>query len=203
MSPNLAMSGSHPELGPWIQTYTGRAFYPLNPGRSDISIADIAHALSMQCRFTGHTRRFYSVAEHSLRVSGLIDRLNGGMEDSHPSALWGLLHDASEAYLVDVPRPIKHMPELAQYRKLEHETMMSVALTFGLSCVEPPEVKEADNIMLAIEARDLMAPLRPGWEQWDSYIALAPQGYHVRYPMTPDQAELAFMARFHTLYVGK
>src|ERR1017187_10636100 len=77
-----------------ITTFSGIHFWPLLPNPADIRIEDIAHALSNQCRFAGHAREFYSVAEHSVRVSQLCPP-----ED----ALWGLLHDASEAYLTDVP----------------------------------------------------------------------------------------------------
>src|ERR1700677_3623058 len=69
-------AGSDPTRGPWIQTCTGRAFYPSDPRPEYIDINDVAHALSMQCRFTGHVKKFYSVAEHSLRVSWLIDQRN-------------------------------------------------------------------------------------------------------------------------------
>src|SRR5271165_7548492 len=84
--------------GDWIQTYTGRVMYPLDPRPEEINIIDIAHALSNLCRFTGHVRTFYSVAEHSVRVSQHCDPKD---------ALWGLLHDASEAYLADMSRPMK------------------------------------------------------------------------------------------------
>ena len=85
-------------VGDWIQTMSGVIFYPLDPRPEEIRIEDIAHALSHQCRFAGHCREFYSVAEHSVRVS---------RELPQEFMLWGLLHDASEAYLVDLPRPIK------------------------------------------------------------------------------------------------
>src|SRR5271156_4912831 len=80
----------------WIQTFTGKKFYPFNPKPQDIDIRDIAHALSNICRFTGHTKRFYSVAEHSRNVAKLVP--------AHMK-LQALLHDASEAYLCDIARP--------------------------------------------------------------------------------------------------
>jgi hypothetical protein len=82
--------------GPYIVTYTGRRFHFLDPKIDEISIEDIAHALSNVCRFTGHTKRFYSVAEHSCLVSALCD-----------NRLEGLLHDASEAYMSDLSSPLK------------------------------------------------------------------------------------------------
>src|ERR1039457_118422 len=86
----------------FIGTFSGLRFWPLDPNPEKILIDDIAHALAHQCRFGGHASRFYSVAEHSVHVSRLCPP-----ED----ALWGLLHDASEAYLVDLPRPLKQLPE--------------------------------------------------------------------------------------------
>ncbi len=177
--------------GAWIQTYLGFAFHPLDPQPEDIYIKDIAHALSNQCRFTGHVKRHYSVAEHCWRVSNLCDPKD---------ALWGLLHDASEAYCVDVPRPIKRMPGMEVYRKVEKNVMRVVAERFGLDPVEPASVQRADKIMLAVEARDLLGPLRPGWEAWDEFIAMAGD-YEVKTVMvwTPPYAERMFLDRFHEL----
>jgi hypothetical protein len=84
--------------GDWMQTYTGRQFWPIDPRADEIDIVDIAHALSQQCRFAGHCKSFYSVATHSWHTSNVCNSEN---------ALWGLLHDAAEAYLVDLPTPIK------------------------------------------------------------------------------------------------
>ncbi|MFG0247924.1 MAG: phosphohydrolase, partial [Phycisphaeraceae bacterium JB051] len=78
----------------WIQTYTGKAFYPLREDPGIIDIRDIAHALSLQCRFNGHCSDFYSVAQHSVHVSEVVPQA---------FALWGLLHDAAEAYMSDLP----------------------------------------------------------------------------------------------------
>lgn len=174
--------------GAWIQTFLGLAFFPLDPRCEDIFIKDIAHALSNQCRFTGHVKRFYSVAEHCWRVSGMCKP-----ED----ALWGLLHDASEAYVVDVPRPIKRMPGMEVYRAVEKNVMKFVAQRFGLPPDEPASVERADKIMLAIEARDLLGPLRPGWEAWDKFIAMAGD-YEIKsvMPWTPAYAEKMFLDRF-------
>jgi hypothetical protein len=87
----------------WIQTVSGRQFWPLEPKADDVDIGDIAHALSMKCRYSGHTQKFYSVAEHSVHISNALMR--DGWSPS--TALWGLLHDAAEAYLPDIARPIK------------------------------------------------------------------------------------------------
>src|SRR5690606_29748913 len=110
----VAMNGlARPSLvptrkGDWMQTFTGRRFWPLDPRPDEICIEDIAHALSMQCRYAGHCLSFYSVAEHSVLLSQHV---------AEPFRRWALLHDASEAYLVDVPRPIKG--DLSNYRAVE------------------------------------------------------------------------------------
>lgn len=105
--------------GDWIQTYSGRAFYPLAPYPQDVCIEDIAHALSQLCRFGGHCRRFYSVAEHSVLLSRVV---------VPEFQLWALLHDASEAYLVDVPRPIKK--QLPAYVEAERRVMAAICARF-------------------------------------------------------------------------
>ena len=92
-------------LDGFIGTFSGLRFWPLAPNLEKILVEDIAHALAHQCRFGGHASRFYSVAEHSVHVSQLC---------LPEHALWGLLHDASEAYLVDLPRPLKLLPEFAR-----------------------------------------------------------------------------------------
>src|SRR5258708_302056 len=84
--------------GNWMQTYTGRAYWPADPRAEDVCIEDIAHALSLLCRYTGHCKRFYSVAEHSILISQVVPP---------EYAFFGLMHDAQEAYINDLARPIK------------------------------------------------------------------------------------------------
>jgi hypothetical protein len=165
-------------VGDWIQTYSGVAFYPLDPRPDEIHIEDIAHALAMQCRFTGHVRRFYSVAEHSVRVSEVCDPND---------ALWGLLHDASEAYLIDVARPVKRMACMVPYREAEERLMQAIAERFGLAWPEPATVKHGDKCMLAIEARDMMPTVWPDWrEKWYPFIDECQ--VTVTRPWSPDEA---------------
>lgn len=140
----------------WIQTHSGRRFNPTNPNPDAIVIQDIAHALSMQCRFSGHCREFYSVAQHSVLVSYICDSAD---------ALWGLMHDASEAYLVDVPRPLKKSGKFDAYLEFESKMTEAICRRFALPFQEPPSVKKADTILLATEARDLMSPLHSDWIQ--------------------------------------
>lgn len=137
----------------WIQTFTGKAFYPLNPDPKKIDIVDIAHSLSMQCRYNGHTLRFYSVAEHCVTLSYAVDDVN---------ALWALLHDASEAYLSDVPRPIKHL--LTGYAEAERRLEDMIFTHFGLSGPVPAQVKDFDFRILNDERADLMATCEREWE---------------------------------------
>jgi len=131
----------------WILTYTGRRFWPLDPHPDDIDLVDIAHALSNLCRFTGHTSEFYSVAQHSYLVSVLCDK--------YP--LYGLLHDASEAYLLDLATPIKHLPQLEEYRNAERWLQGMILLQFGIRDIEiPAEVKECDMAAGIIEGLSFM-----------------------------------------------
>ena len=137
----------------WIQTSTGKQFFPLAPRVEDIDIEDIAHHLSHINRFTGATKRPYSVAQHSVLVSGIVPLAD---------MLWGLLHDASEAYLNDISRPVKHGAALDGYRLAEDQLQRLICERFGLSQEMPPSVKHADLRMFATEARDLMPGLPAG-----------------------------------------
>lgn len=172
------------EKDAWIQTYSGRRFCPTNPNPEAIVIQDIAHALSMQCRFSGHTAQFYSVAQHSVGVSYLCDEQD---------ALWGLLHDASEAYLVDIPNPLKRSGQFDPYLNFEKQMMEAVCKRFGLSEVEPPSVKRADKMMLNIEASQLMAPLREDWTHTKD------QNLFKIEPLQPADAKKLFLSRFFDL----
>lgn len=173
----------HPEDA-WIQTYSGRRFNPTNPHVDAIVIQDIAHSLSMQCRFSGHCKRFYSVAQHSVLVSHICD---------HDDALWGLMHDASEAYLVDIPRPLKRSGKFEAYRELEAIMTKAICKRFGLPEQEPPSVKRADTTLLATEARDLMQPLRSDWVQPAEPLPFKIDSW------SPQEAKNAFMKRFFQL----
>jgi len=164
---------------PFIVTYTGRRFRVDAPTVSQVDIFDIAHSLSMQCRFTGHTKRFYSVAEHSVLVSRRVPE---------PFALCGLLHDATEAYLTDVAKPVKRL--LPDYNTLESNLYRIIALKFGLPRAIPPEVKEADRAYLLIEANQLM----PGGQGYSTPDEPWIVGW------SPERAEQAFLDRFAYLY---
>src|SRR5690348_5556551 len=127
----------------WIETYSGNRFHILDPRQDEINIVDIAHALSMMCRFTGHVRKFYSVAEHSVHVSRLVPA-----ED----AFWGLVHDASESYIQDLNRPLKHFTPVGKtYEKIENVVMKAICKRFDLPVEQPESVHIADNAMLYAE----------------------------------------------------
>lgn len=143
----------------WIVTYTGKKFWPLDPDPEAIDILDIAHALSNVCRFTGHTRDFYSVAQHSYLVA-----LGSGCEH----VLCGLLHDASEAYLCDISTPVKHSPMFEGYRRAEQWLQQAIFHKFGLPYTTmPQEVLDADRMVGAMEGVALM-PERKGTFWTDS-----------------------------------
>lgn len=143
------MIRSNPDA--WIQTYTGKMLWPLEPAAEDVFLLDIAHALSMKCRYGGHCAEFYSVAEHCVLLSHVV---------SKPNALWALLHDAAEAYLADIPRPVK--PFIGGFKDLETEIMVQVCAKFGLDPEEPEEVKAADTRITADEKLALMQA-GPAW----------------------------------------
>jgi hypothetical protein len=169
-------------VGDWIQTYSGRQFWPLDPRVEDVHLEDIAHALSNVCRYTGHVREFYSVAEHSVHVSWSCEP-----ED----ALWGLLHDASEAYLADMARPVKQ--NMPVYVAAERLVMRAICERFGLDPVEPPSVKVADNVLLFTEKRDLMSECVVPW-CW----SVEPLAYVIE-PWSPKEAKRRFLERFTEL----
>lgn len=176
-------------MKPFIETFTGLTFKPLDPNFADIRIEDIAHALANQSRFSGHTRFRYSVAEHSVRVSESLEW------HSRTVRLWGLLHDSSEAYLVDLPTPLKLDPTIGDaYRAAEVKLMGAVCRYFGLTTIEPAAVREADANLLATEVRDLMHPDR---EYWKKLTGIALPG-RIR-PWSPDVAEFEFLRRYREL----
>lgn len=124
----------------WIQTASGKAFYPLRPRSADLCLSDIAHGLSNLCRYGGQCRTFYSVAEHSVLLSYTVP----------PSlARWALMHDASEAYLIDIPKPLKSA--IPQYQDAERRLMEVIAARYNLEWPEPAELHEYDTRILLNE----------------------------------------------------
>ncbi len=178
-------------IGGWVQTWSGRAFYPLDPRPEDLDIGDIAHALSYLCRFGGHCTHFYSVAEHCVRVSRAIEDHGGTREE----AFAGLMHDAAEAYIGDMTRPLKQAPELAGYKLVEQLIEAAIAERFRLPRVMPPIVKRFDLVLLSTEKRDLMDAFRAeSLGAWDSDSIKALPGRIE--PYTRDCAMGMFLGRF-------
>lgn len=143
-------------LSNWIQTVSGGMVFPMAPDPREINIEDIAHSLAMQCRFNGHCREFYSVAQHSVIVS----------RHCHRFPLLGLMHDAAEAYVGDIVRPIKL--QIKAFSELEKTVWRSIAAELGrlplrASTAERDEVLRMDAAVLATELRDLMAPPPRPW----------------------------------------
>ena len=134
----------------YIRTYTGIDFTVFDPKVEQICIEDIAHALSHLCRYGGHCDHFYSVAQHSIAVSYLVEPQN---------ALCGLMHDATEAYLVDMPRPIKY--KINQYREIEDKLHLVIAEKYQLPKVIPDDVHMIDSLMIKEFEWDYFMEKRP------------------------------------------
>lgn len=171
----------------WIQTASGGMFHILDPQPEEIKIEDIAHALGMLCRFTGHGRLFYSVAEHSVFASRLDQK----------NPLWALLHDASEAYIADLNRPLKHFTQAGPaYLEVEKIVMNAICKKFGLPLEQPESVHKADNMMLYIEKDQLMWPM-----EWDTKWGEPPKEKSIIKlgGWSPQIAKAEFLHRFYEL----
>jgi uncharacterized protein len=170
--------------GGWIQTYSGGAMYPLDPRPGEIEIVDIAHALSNTCRFGGHSKQFYSVAQHCCLLHDVAP-------EEHK--MMALMHDASEAYLLDMPRPIKRSQGFEFYREAEDDLMVVIAEKFGFQYPCNDWLKETEARLLRTEALCLLSPLREGWETPVLPLPVA------ILPWAPLQARVEFESRFVAL----
>lgn len=137
----------------YITTVTGKHFYPLNPNLLDIDIEDIAHALSLICRANGHFKYFYSVAQHSIACSD-----EAAERGYSPEVILGcLLHDASEAYLCDVTRPVKkHIPQYLRAEEKLQDVIWKRFIGRELTDVEKKQIFEIDDDILSMEFHLLM-----------------------------------------------
>lgn len=172
----------------FIETYTGRAFTPTTPNKAHLSIIDIAHALSNQCRFSGHVNYFYSVAQHCVLLSDWLSEKGGSAED----CLQILMHDAAEAYLIDMPRPIKqHMPV---YRIWDNELNKVIREWMGWADLPILAVQdEIDSRILVDEREALMSRSGLDWGH-----DLEPLGVLIE-PWSPEEAEQVFLTTYASL----
>jgi len=170
-----------------IFTFSGGFMRPLDPTPEDIHVEDIAHALANQCRWTGHVSKFFSVGEHSLNVASLV---------ADEFKLSALLHDASEAYLADLARPIKKAPGLGEvYLEVEAKLEAAIGQRFGvLSLHQSPTIKAADEAALWAEAKALLPVLGEQMPEPPPSLVIK--------CLTPRQAEKAFLRAFKS-YGGK
>lgn len=170
--------------GDWMQTVTGRKFWPLDPRPGEIDIQDIAVGLSNECRYGGHVEDHYSVAQHSVYVSYQVP-------EEH--ALVGLMHDAPEAYCKDIPRPMKRY--LAGYAAIETRIWRAVCDRFGMAYEMPDCVHIADNAVLLAEKAQIVTPMAVP-EPWNVPGKAADITIEL---WTPRQARAAFLDRFNEL----
>ena len=178
------------EPGPFIQTLSGRRVNPLHAAPEDIDPVDIANALANLCRFGGHSRGFYSVAQHSVIVSDLLAEQGAPREE----VLAALLHDASEAYLGDLPHPIKHRSELgAVFRVAEKQLEAVINERFALPQAAA-RIKPLDRALLATERR-IFSTI--SWE-WPELDGVAPLDLEIE-PWLPDRAREEFTRRYDRL----
>ena len=189
-------------MNTWIETYTGAAVNPFHFSVDDVNIVDIAHSLSLTCRFGGHCNQFYSVAEHSIRCVDAMAELKPTFYNEFPYFLmFALLHDAAEAYFVDIPAPIKpHIPFVKDIErnideavrkkfKLDHEALF---LTPYIDVLDiEADVKKVDQIILATEARDLGMNRDGKWS-----LNFSPLERTI-VPMTSNDAKRAFLDLFY------
>ncbi|MDT0138063.1 hypothetical protein [Acidovorax sp. PRC11] len=175
-------------IGPTILLASGRYFSFTDPESTPVSVEDIAHALSHLCRFTGHCRGFYSVAQHAVLVSHLVP-------PEH--AYHALHHDDVEAVMGDMSSPLKRL--MPEYKALEHRVEAAILAQFGLPAATPAEVKHADLVALHTEQRDLMHIDGGRWPMLDG---IAPSAKHKLEPMPPEEARRAYLERHFQLLLA-
>ncbi len=183
---------SEPGRGPWFLSLKGRRIYPFSLRPEEVDIEEVALSLSLTCRFNGHCRAFYSVAQHSVLVA---------LQLPPDLRLVGLLHDATEAYVGDLIRPIKRA--LPEFSRLEGQIWESVAARFGLPANLPTEVKMADNRMLQTERRDLLAVHPWAWTIDQAMDGAARPYPDVIEPWTASRGCLEFLDLFSRLIYAR
>lgn len=176
---------------PTIKTYSGYTLNFLAPKPGMIFVDDIAQGLSQVCRFAAQSSEFYSVAQHSVLVSRLVPQ---------KYARWGLMHDAAEAFMGDMARPLKRL--IPQYKELEIRLMKAIAERFDLPWPQPDCVKEADQVALALEGSKFMA----GREDEYGISTLGKQigmAVNAVFSATPREGRTMFLDRYFDLWKKK
>jgi len=174
---------------PWLKVANPtQAFYPMNPRPEEITIECIGWALSMQCRFNGHLNNFYSVAQHSVIVSEIVE---SGHPFDNKLIFRAFMHDAPEAYVGDIVTPIKKL--LPKFYEIEDAVDRAICDKFDMEYNMPPCIKEADIIALITESRDLQDG--PALE---SEFDIKPMDRTIE-PLMPQEAYELFMQRFEEL----
>lgn len=166
-----------------IMLQSGRLFDLSDPESSPIDVGDIAHGLAHTCRYAGQCKCFYSVAEHSVLVS----------ENVPTATLAALFHDAAEAYVGDMSRPLKQL--LPEYAKIEKKISQAIFASLGIDWPPPPEVKAADYAVMAAEQAVLMPE---GTNEWLHQTDIVPAKVEIR-RLTPEEAKDFFMRRYRIL----
>lgn len=193
MSYSTMRSGLERPAHGWMLTASGKRFWPLDPRPEDVDVGDIAHALSNLCRFGGHTREFYSVAQHSVLVAQLVpSRL----------AMHALLHDAAEAYVGDMVRPLKRTIG-DKFSRVEDRVLAAILAHCGLEPLtefaDLEEVKRADDVALVTERRDLMAD-SSAWPWRQDEQAIVPDVVKIL-PLEPSRALRYFLTAWD-VFIG-
>lgn len=168
----------------WITTWSGKAIDYTNPQPDHIDIIDIATALSRECRYAGHGKHFYSVAQHSVLVSRLVPP---------EFALEGLLHDATESYLKNLPSPLKAL--LPGYSEVEGRFDTVIRKRFGLPAIPSPAINVADLVLLATERRDIFPN---DLVDWPIVAGIEPMPRQI-WPLAPEMAKEQFLERYQSL----
>jgi len=169
---------------PCIETFTGKEFNLMNPTLESIDIRDIAHGLSNICRYTGQTRYHYSVAQHSILVSGFAHTMN---------AFAALLHDAAEAYTSDIPTPLKDL--VPGFYDIEERIQSLVYAKFDVKFIDFSELKILDCQIMTTEVKELMP--NKIWGEFP-YNAMPVDIL----PLTPKKVEGMFLRTFYRLAAG-
>lgn len=169
--------------GDWITTYSGVQYYPLDPRVEDVRIEDIAHSLSLQCRFNGHSKFFYSVAEHCWLLSYAVP---------DPYKLEALGHDGEETYTSDLPAPLKRSDDMAQFREVGARNAKVVYEFMGLEYPESDVVKSFDKRIIRNEGEVLLKDCT-----WFNHLKPIPDIEIVGYE--PRKMEQLYLERYYEL----